>query len=426
MDKGFITVSSNEIYRLKMIHKVMEKELTQVKASEVLGLSERHLRRLVRRVRDGGDRGIVHRSRGRPSPRRMSEELEARIAKITEEEYWDFGPTLASEKLEERHGIRVGREKLRQVMIARGLWRACRRKGRGHQWRERKPYYGEMVQMDGSHHDWLEGRGPKMVFMGYIDDATNHVFGRFYDYEGMYPAMDSFECYIRRYGLPVGLYVDKHSTYKTTRQPSTDELLRDEMAATQFARACRELEVRVIHAHSPQAKGRVEKLFGTLQDRLIKELRLEGISIKDRANEFLKKYLLVYNKKFSKEPPKKGNLHRSLPRGVRLKEIFCFKGTRTITNGYVVKWKGRILLVDSPTIALRRRKVEVREYVDGDISLIFNGHYLKYREVHEQEPAKKKQSTKIPKKKGKYIPPADHPWHRHDPSLHHNCYLESV
>jgi len=159
------------------------------------------------------------------------------------------------------------------------LWKIRQRRNKDvHQWRERKLYYGEMIQMDGSHHEWLEERGPKLVFMGYIDDATNLVLGRFYDYEGVYPVMDSLERYIRRYGLPHSLYLDKDSTYKTTRQPEADELLRGESAATQFERSCRELEIKIIHAHSPQAKGRIERTFGTLQDRLIKEMRLENIN----------------------------------------------------------------------------------------------------------------------------------------------------
>lgn len=284
--------------------------------------------------------------------------------------------------------------------------------------------------MDGSHHEWLEERGPKLVLMGYVDDATNRVFGRFYDHEGVYPAMDSLCRYIRLYGRPVNLYLDKHSTYKTTREPSLDELLRGESAKTQFERACKELRIEVIHAHSPQAKGRIERVFGTLQDRLIKEMRLESISTIDEANEFLERFLPRYNKQFAREPLKGGDLHRRLPRGMKLKDIFCLKAKRTITNDYGVKWRGRQFLIETPSIAIRRRKVEVREHFDGQMEIKFNGRYLKFKEVISLKPAKalrvKKPDAEPPKKRTKYIPPVDHPWRRHQPSLHHNSYLERI
>lgn len=431
MREDIIAMSKREVDRLKIMEKVLDRQLTQAKAGEVMGISERQVRRLVNRVREEGARGLVHRNRGKPPPNKMSEERKSQVGLILEEHYFDFGPTLASEKLWERHGIKIGREKLRQIMITKGLWKIRQRRDKDiHQWRERKLYYGEMIQMDGSHHEWLEERGPKLVFMGYIDDATNRVFGRFYDYEGIYPAMDSLECYIRRYGLPHSLYLDKDSTYKTTRQPEVDELLRGESAATQFERSCRELEIKIIHAHSPQAKGRIERTFGTLQDRLIKEMRLAGVSTKQEANRFLKKYLPIYNKRFSKVAREEGDLHRAFSEGVDLREIFCIKATRTINNGYIVKYRGRMFLIDNPSIAMRRRKVEVREHFDGEITIKFNGRYLGFKEISEQKPAKvakvKKPDVEPRKRKSKYIPPSDHPWRRHQPSLHYNCYLERV
>lgn len=428
MRRDIIAMSTQEIKRLKIIQKVIERQLMQVKAGELLGISERQVRRLLKRVREEGARGIVHRNRGRPSPHRMPEELEDRIGRIVKENYPDFGPTFASEKLEERHGIKVSREKLRHIMITEGLWRVRRRKEKVHQWRERKHYYGEMVQMDGSHHEWLEERGPKLVFMSYVDDATGRAFGRFYDYEGVYPAMDSLKRYIGRSGLPLSLYLDKHSTYKTTRQPSVEELLRGENAQTQFERAVRELGIEPIHAHSPQAKGRIERVFGTLQDRLCKEMRLAGVKTKEEANEFLKTFLPLYNKRFGKEPLREANLHRPLPKGMRLQDIFCLKAQRTITNAYTVKWKGRLFLIENPAIAMRRRKVLVMEDFQGRVRIRFNGRQLKHREVREQkEKARPREEREKPmRRKDRYVPPLDHPWRRHDPSLHHNCYLERI
>ena len=430
MEKELITLSTREIERLRIIHKVMDRNMTQVEASEILGITDRQIRNIITKIKEKGDQGIAHRNRGRAAPNKMREELEDRIGEIIKKKYADFKPTLASEKLLELHGIKVGREKLRQIMISKGIWRVRRHKKEVHQWRERKHYYGQMIQTDGSHHDWLEGRGPKMVFMGYVDDATGQVFGRFYDHEGVFPAMDSLERYIRLYRLPKSLYLDKHSTYKTTRQPDLDELLRGETAETQFARACRELEIRIIHAHSPQAKGRIERVFGTLQDRLVKEMRLAGVSSIEEANAFLETFLPVYKERFAIAAKKQGDLHRPLPEDVDLREIFCLKATRTINNGYIVKWRGRMFLIENPSITMRRRKVTVMEHFDGKIAIKFNGRYLDFREVLKlrpvQAPEVKKPGNEPAKKKSKYIPSADHPWRRHNPSLHHNSYLERI
>jgi hypothetical protein len=285
-----------------------------------------------------------------------------------------------------------------------------------------------MVQMDGSHHKWLEDRGPKMVLMGYIDDASSCFLGRFYEYEGVYPAMDSLKRYIRLYGRPVSLYMDKHSTYKTTRQPSLDELLKGQRAATQLERACRELGIEVIHASSPQAKGRIERVFGTLQDRLVKEMRLEGISTLEQANAFLESYLPRHNQKFARQPAKREDLHRRLTPGMRYRDVLCLKEKRTITNGYTIKWNGRELLIDRPTAAMRRRRVEVREQFDGQIEIHFNGRRLKFRDITDKEKRQKPQPQKTPQTtpKGKYTPPTNHPWRRSYSEMHYAWFLQKT
>jgi hypothetical protein len=303
-------------------------------------------------------------------------------------------------------------------MIERGLWKVRKLRDRHvYQWRERKAYYGEMVQMDGSHHDWLEKRGQRLVLMGYIDDATNRFFGRFYDYEGVYPAMDSLTHYIRMYGVPVSLYLDKHSTYKTTRQPDTEELLKGQRAHTQFERAAKELGVKILHAHSPQAKGRIERAFGTLQDRLVKEMRLKRITTKEEANDFLESYLPGFNEQFAKMARKEGNLHKSLPEEIDPREILCIKATRTINDGYIIRWKQRVFLLDNPSLVLRRQKVELREHFDGRITLKHKGRYLDYHEVFETKPLKEAKvgTTEIEKerKKSKYKPSPEHPWNKY-------------
>lgn len=227
MAKEVITLSNKEIERLETLHQVMDRRLTQVDGAIILRITDRQIRNLIYKIRKHGDKGIAHGNRGREASNKMPKALEERIRKIVEEKYPDFGPTLASEKLFERDGIKVGREKVRQIMIAKGIWRVRQRRKKDiHQWRERKPYFGQMVHFDGSHHLWLEDFGPKMVFMGYIDDATNHTFGHFYEYEGVHPAMDSLYHYIKRYGLPRSVYLDKHKTYKASRQTNLYEELR--------------------------------------------------------------------------------------------------------------------------------------------------------------------------------------------------------
>jgi len=358
----------------------------------------------------------------------MPDDLASKIQRVIEERYLGFGPTLAAEKLKEREGIEVSREKLRQLMLEAGLWKRARRRRELHPWRERKDHVGQMVQMDGSHHDWLEGRGEEMVLMGYVDDASSHFFGRFYEYEGVYPAMDSLERYIRLHGRPVSLYLDKHSTYKTTRQPSLDELLKGQSAATQVQRACRELGIDVIHAGSPQAKGRIERSFGTHQDRLIKEMRLEGISTLEKANEFLDSYLPLHNQRFACQPRKSRDLHRRLPPGIRYRDVFCLKEKRTISNGYTIKWKNRELLIQQPSAAMRRRKVEVREQFDGKVEILFNGRRLKHRDITDMVKKQKTQpkTTTQTSPKSKHTPPANHPWRRSYSEMHHTWFLEKT
>jgi predicted DNA-binding protein (UPF0251 family) len=414
MHEDIITMSKRELERYPVIERSLKREITQAKAGELLELSERHIRRLVKRARLKGVRGLVHGNRGRPSPRKMSVEVEERIASIIGERYPDFTPLHAAEKLWERHKIGVSREKVRLIMVAKGLWKRRRRRKEDHVWRERKPHPGEMVQLDGSHHAWLEERGPKLVLMGYVDDATGRFFGCFYDHEGVYPAMDSLRRYIERYGLPQALYLDKHSTYKTTRQPATDELLREEQAQTQFERALSELGIKVIHAHSPQAKGRIERAFGTLQNRLVKEMRLAGVSTCEEANRFLDGYLRIHNRRFMKEPLRPQDLHRPVPKSLSLDDIFCLQGIRTVNNGYIIKWTNRTFVLTRPSLTLRRQKVVVREWFEGRLSIRFKGKDLEYKEVDtvRPKPAVRVFAIKIRRKPPKYIPPPTHPWKR--------------
>ena len=415
MKKDIVAMSKKELARLPIIHKTMEKRLTQVKAAEMLSLSDRQIRRLIKKIKRGGDIAIIHQNRGKLSPFKLPEAKAKVIIAVIEKKYYDFGPTFAAEKLWENEKIKIGREKLRQLMTANNLWHPGTKKGEVHQWRERKHYRGEMIQMDGSDHDWLEGRGPRLVLMGYIDDATGEIYARFYEYEGTFPALDSLRRYITQYGIPFSFYVDRHSAYKTSRQPNLDEDLKGEFAKTQFARALAELDIKIIFALSPQAKGRIERAFGTLQDRLVKELRLAGINAMASANVFLETYLPKYNSRFAVRPCKQSNLHKAITKKLDLDEIFCIKEYRTITNGYTFNWRNRIFLIKRPSITMKKQRVCVMEHFDGEITLKLKGKSLAFEEVTAKDilalARDQKAVHKLTRKARVYYPkPKAHPW----------------
>jgi transposase len=409
MREELITLTKKQHDRLEIIRRLMRRELKQKVAAEMMGLSTRQVRNLVRKVKQDGARGLAHGNRGQPSPKRLARELVERIVALVKEHYRGFKPKFAAEKLWTRDRIRVSDEKMRQIMIEAGLWRVRRQKSEVHPWREPKAYCGEMVQLDGSHHAWLENRGPKLVLMGLVDDARNRFYGRFYEYEGVFPAMDVLRGYIRHYGLPRSLYVDKHSTYKTVRHPSEDEMLRGEEASTQFERAAQELGIKIIHAHSPQAKGRIERAFGTLQDRLVKEMRLAGISTLEEANRFLEGYLPRFNAQFEREPREAEDLHRPLPKGLKLEEIFCLKAVRTILDGYVICRKGKRFAIQEPRRRMLGRPATVMLHFDGRMVIRFEGRDLAYREIPER-PKCVATAPVVRPKPPKYIPPPTHPW----------------
>jgi transposase len=414
--EDIIGMSLKELRKLKVLHAVLDKRFTQKAAAAKLDLSERQVRRLVKSVREFGDESIVHRGRGRPSNRRLPDRIKAGVLNLYQKRYPDFSPTLASEKLLELDGISVSRESLRQWLMAAGIWRK-RRKHRGHRrWRRRKECFGEMVQMDGSHHAWLEDRGPKLVLMGYIDDATNNVYCRFYDYEGTLPAMDSFKRYIRKYGLPLSVYLDKHSTYRSNRQLTVEEELAGvSRPMSQFERALDELGVNVIHAHSPQAKGRIERLFGTLQDRLVKEMRLLSVDTVEEANASLREYLRTYNRKFRVVPSNKTDVHVKPGRGFNLDRSLCIRTKRTVKNDNTIAHEGKLYQIRERVLS---RKVIVEERVNGSLHICRDGVSLKYKEITKR-PKKVTESKSDRGPRTPPVPPRDHPWRR-------SGYLKSV
>jgi hypothetical protein len=404
--KDIITMSMREVKRLKAVQEAIAGQITQRHAAEVLRLSERQVRRLVRAVRSEGERGIVHKARGKSSNRRITSDSRDKAIAAYKGTYLGFGPTLANEKLQEREGIWISKETLRKWLLEEGLW-SRRRKGSTHRrHRERKECFGEMVQMDGSHHDWLESRGPELVLMGYIDDATGNVFGRFYNYEGTVPAMESFKRYATKYGLPQSVYLDKHSTYKSTSQLKEEEL--EEKPMSQFERALKELGVTVIHANSPQAKGRVERLFGILQDRLVKEMRLREIASKDAANDFLKHFLPGFNKRFRVPASKNANLHVQLRKGINLDDYLCIKTNRVLRNDNTASLNGRLFQIEE---AVGATHIEMQERLDGRLVIKAEGRSLKYTEIKlSPKPVRKPTVSKA--RRAVSSLKAAHPWKR--------------
>ena len=415
MEPDTITMSQQELQRLPVLEAVRTKRITQVAAADCLGISERQVRRVQGRLQREGPQGLRHRGRGRPSNHRYPDRLRQRVLALMRGQYPDFGPTLVGEKLAERHRIRLSDETIRHWMRQAGLW-AGRRRPRPHrQWRERKGCCGEMVQVDGSHHAWLEGRGPALVLMGYIDDATNRVFARFYDYEGTLPALDSFSRYAKRYGLPQSVYVDRHTTY---RSPGT-RTLADELAGrarpqSQFERALAALGVQVIPAYSPQAKGRIERLFGIFQDRLVKELRLAGITTRDDANRCLARYLLSYNRRFRRVPANPTDLHRPLPAKPIWQRILTIRERHALRNDNTLQHATKTYLLEERWNGHRPQTIQAEVRLNGKLVLLDGDRPLRYREVHERPRAVVPPTRPPSRRRARTRPAVEHPWRQYE------------
>jgi transposase len=406
-EKDMITMSREEAKRLHIIHQAIDKKISQTEAASLVSLSDRQIRRMIKRIRKEGDEGICHRSRGKISNRCIPKKIKDKTLKLFREQYKDFNLVHATEKLLEVHGITINDETLRLWLNEAEIPYKKRRVKKHRQRRERRAHVGALVQIDGSHHDWFEGRGPICVFMGYIDDATNTVHGRFYDYEGTMPAMDSMKRYIKRYGIPQSVYLDKHSTYKSWAEPTIEEQLNGQRPMSHFEKSLEELAVEVIHANSPQAKGRVERLFKTLQDRLVREMRLVGIKNVDEANEFLITYLPKHNRKFKKEAASEIDLHRPALHSRELDRILCIKEDRTVKNDFTIAYNNTLYQIEQAT---RAKIVTVEERLDGTMHITYNGQDLRYRKITKEPTKDTAESPLLLQEKKPWIPPADHPW----------------
>lgn len=380
MSEERMALSTKERDRLKVLHGVMKRQISQREGAEQLGLTERWVRKLVRRLRKRGDRAVIHGLRGRSSNRKISDADRRRALRTVRSEYADFGPTLAAEYLAEEHGLEVSRETLRKWMIEAGLWKRRRQRVcEVHLWRPRRSCPGELVQWDTSEHDWLEGRGPQMYLVAMVDDATSRAWARFVAQDSTEQNMGVLWGYLERYGRPVAFYTDKASMFQTNRRSELEEELSDRVPKTQIGRALEELGIGWIAAHSPQAKGRIERFFQTCQDRLVKGLRKAGATTLEQANQYLdNRFLPLWERQFTVEPTNPSDAHRPLGREHDLAAILSHVEKRVVAADYTIRWSGQIYQVGRAAIrpGLRGTTVWVEKRLDGSLVVRFRDHYL--------------------------------------------------
>jgi transposase len=411
-----IEMNTRERRRMGLMTRVAEGLLKVRAAAEMMRVSYRQAKRIWRRYREDGDAGLVHRGRGRSSSRSRPAAERKRAVVLYGKEYAGFGPLLASEHLAEDHGIVVDHDTLRRWLVSAGLWETrCRRESHRAA-RERRPRRGDLVQIDGSEHDWFEGRGARAVLMVMIDDATNRTLARFYAAEDTAAAYDIFDRYVCQYGLPAALYPDRDSIYVCTREASLEEELANVGPETQFARAMRELGVDLIPAYSPQAKGRVERRHGLFQDRLVKEMRLLGIRTIEAANAYLDgTFLALVNTRYTVTACDPANGHQTRPSATTLALVLSWQEPRSVAKDWTLRWRNRRLQIDArhAALGLPGRHVVVVERRDGTIALLYGKRLLTFRDAPAiATPAPRSVAPQSPRRP-RQPPAADHPWRRH-------------
>ena len=403
-------MSHREIDQLAIFEQLKSKTMKQKRAAELLGISFRQVKRKLKDYRQTGPISLVHKSRGKPSHHRIDEGLKEQAVTLIRKAYSDFGPTLAAEKLEEIHNVIINHDTLRSIMIEADLWKVKARKITVHAWRERKACLGEMVQADGSPHRWFEDRAPACTLLAFIDDATSTILWlEFCDGESTMNLLRATDAYLKTHGRPLSLYTDRGGVYKVNIHNEDND------KRTQYARALDELGVELIHARSPQAKGRVERLFGTLQDRLVKELRLAGISTISEANRFVRDvYIPRHNAKFAVKAREPQNLHRSL-KGYNLDAILVTKEERKVNHDFTIQYKTRWFQLEKkqPTLVFPRNGVVVNEHFDGKITLTLRTAQLSFYEINKRpekavKPMRQAQQTRKP-----WMPSSTHPWRQY-------------
>jgi len=408
-------MSAKEITRLEVMQRLKDKRLTQKEAARLLGLSTRQIKRLWRAYRKHGAQGLVSSRRGKASNNRLDAGVVQQALDLIQEKYTDFGPTLAHEKLTEVHHLRLSRESVRRIMIAEGIWKPKRAKRPStHQMRERRACFGELIQIDGSEHAWFEERGPKCTLLVYIDDATGQLLELlFVPSETFFGYCEATRHYLEHYGKPLAFYSDKHGIFRVNQERP----LGTTSGLTQFGRAMDELDIQIICANTPQAKGRIERANQTLQDRLVKELRLRSISDIEAGNAFLPEFRQDFNRRFAVAPRSTHDAHRPLLKTDNLDLILTHQETRTLSKNLTVQFYHVIYQIQSnrPGYALRNAQVTVCENAQGEVTILYKNKPLAFTLYHkaprQAEVADAKtldHQIKTPK------PPApDHPWRRY-------------
>jgi hypothetical protein len=373
-----VTMSKQEFSRVAVLQDLQAGRVGVDEAAALLGVTRRQVFRLQKAFLADGPAGLASRRRGRPGNRRTPDPIRRQVISIIRERYADFGPTLAAEKLAQHHGLSFSRETLRLWMVAEGLWRDRKERLKAvHQPRRRRDCVGELVQIDGSEHWWFEGRGPQCTLLVFVDDATSRLMAlRFVETESAFAYFAATREYLERHGKPVAFYSDKHSVFRVNQPGAVGG---DGM--TQFGRCLHELNIDIICANSPQAKGRVERANKTLQDRLVKELRLQGVDTLAAGNAMLPAFMADYNARFAKEPAGPKDLHRPLSPADRLDDVFAWREERTVSNSLTLQYDKVLFLLDPTPIAkgLKRKRVTVADYPDGRLTISHGGVDLPYR-----------------------------------------------
>ena len=408
-----LPMSKKELSRVEVLERMKAKKMSQKKGAEALGLSVRQVRRLQKKYTQKGAAGLIHQGRGKPSNNRLPTEIKQEAINLLRSLYSDFGPTFAHEKLVEHHGLHLSAGSVRQIMIREKLWlpRGAK-KIVTHQMRERRACFGELVQIDGSPHLWFEDRAPSCTLLVFIDDATGRLGElRFVKSESFFTYAAASKAYFERHGKPVALYSDKHSIFRVNKPGSgIGESL------TQFGRAMQELDVAIICANTPQAKGRVERVNLTLQDRLVKEMRLREISGMDEGNAYLPEFIEDFNRRFAVTPRSELDAHRPLLISENLERILTWQETRTLSKNLSIQFKKVVYQIqtDRPTYALRNAKVTVSENAEGKITILYKDQELAYSIFKKQSKQSQVLSSKDVNRKVDQTrkPAPNHPWRK--------------
>lgn len=415
MDK-LLTMSEKELNRVEVIQRVEEKRLLQKEAAEMLGVGERQIRRMVSRYRSEGRRGLISQRRGRASNHQLSAEVKQKGLDLLHGKYQGFGPTLACEKLVEVEGLKISDESVRQIMIEEGLWKAHKsKKVMTHQMRDRRACFGELVQIDGSPYDWFEGRAASCTLLVLIDDASGKLLGlRFVERESFHSYVQVVKPYLEQYGKPVAFYSDKHSIFRVNIPNNSKG-----NNLTQFGRAMKELDIEIICANTPQAKGRVERANQTLQDRLVKEMRLRGLSSMEQGNAYLPEFITNFNQRFAVPARSQNDAHRPLNIQDHLKHILTWQEPRLLSKNLTLQFNKVVFQIQTkrPTYALRNAQVTVCEDAQGTVTILYHGKELAYTIFHKQEHQSEIVESKnvdlaLINQRKAHVPAPDHPWRK--------------